>query len=207
MTIVSEVMPRHALGMPPGSVRAVLALMVVGLVCALMLIPSEKPLAIPAYLTYLLFLVLGHYFAARGSTRNQPDPWNRQPLHLPRGFVRLVLLAALTATSIYKHTKDPTAFADQWKASVDALQEVPLLPVVILAGFFAGALLRMLIGHHPPAWYQDFEAWISLIAVLMMSVATLITLVIDPTLSARMALPVWESILSGVVAFYFGERS
>ena len=35
----------------------------------------------------------------------------------------------------------------------------------------------------------------------------IIKLVIDPSLSTRLDLPFWETILAGVIAFYFGERS
>jgi len=199
---------RHALGWPPGSIRALLALMVVGLVCALMLIPPrDKPTPIPAYLLYLLFLILGHYFAARGSSRGQSSAWSQQPLNLPRGCIRLLLLASLSATCIYRYSTDPAGFEAQWQASVDMLKEVPLLPVVVLMGFFIGALLRMLIGQQPPAWLQDLEAWLSLIAVLLMAIATLIHLVINPSLTENLNPTIWEGILSGVVAFYFGERS
>src|SRR5277367_6699222 len=99
MSTVPEITPRHALGWPQGSVRAMLAIMVVGLTCALMLIPHhDKPIPIPAYLLYLLFLILGHYFAARGHSRVQTDAGVRHPLNLPRGCIRLLLLASLTGT-------------------------------------------------------------------------------------------------------------
>ena len=201
--------PRHALGWPQGSIRAILALMVVGLVCALMLMPlrDQRVVPIPAYLLYLLSLVLGHYFAARGHSRTEGDPWNRQPLWLPRGSIRLLLLTSLTATAIYRYVTDPEGFEQQWLASVQSLRDYPMLPVIVLAGFFLGALLRMLIGRHPAPWFQDLEAWLSLIAVLLMCVATMIHLVIDPSLSERMDLPFWEGLLAAVVAFYFGERS
>jgi hypothetical protein len=200
---------RHALGWPPGSIRALLAIMVVGLVCAMMLIPprDETATAIPAYLLYLMFLMLGHYFAARGSARGQTDAWNRQPLNLPRGIVRLLLLTALSATCIYRYSTDPEGFEAQFKATAQSLTDYPLLPIIMLMGFFAGALLRMLIGQQPPAWFQDLEAWLSLIAVLLMAVATLIHLVIEISLPENLSLPVWEGILATVVAFYFGERS
>src|SRR5437899_301948 len=110
---------RHALGWPPGSVRALLALMVVGLVCALMLIPRETPTPIPAFLLYLLFLILGHYFAARGGSRGQSSAWSQQPLNLPRGCVRLLLLLSLSATCIYRYWTDEAGFQDQWLASVE----------------------------------------------------------------------------------------
>jgi hypothetical protein len=205
----STVAPRSALGMPAGSVRAVLALMVVGLICAMMLIPPRDPAkpSIPAYLLYLLFLILGSYFASRGSSRGESDAWHRQPLHLPRGFVRIVLLAALMGTSIYRFTTEPSAFEKQWEISIASLKDAPMLPLVVQACFFVGALLRMLIGQNPPALFQDIEAWVSLIAVVLMAVATLIHLVINPSLSADLSLDLWEGILTGVVAFYFGERS
>jgi amino acid transporter len=199
---------RHALGWPQGSIRAVLALMVAGLVCALMLIPAgDKPTPIPAYLLYLLFLVLGHYFAARGSARGQPDAWGRQPLWLPRGSIRLILLLSLTGTCIYRYSTDPEGFEEQLLEAVDSLKEVPLLPVVVMMGFFIGVIVRTLIGHQPPAVFQDLEAWLSLIAVLLMAVAALIHLVINPSLTEHLNPTTWEGILAGVVAFYFGERS
>jgi hypothetical protein len=202
--------PRHALGWPPGSVRALLSLLVVVLVCSLMLIPPREsgvPTPIPAYLIYLLFLVLGHYFAARGHMRGQSDAWSQQPLYLPRGTVRFILLVGLVGTCVYRYVTDAAGFEAQWLASVQALQAYPMLPVIVLLGFFSGALLRTLIGRQPPPWWQDLEAWLSLISVLLMGVATLIHLVIDPSLSDPMSLPFWEGLLSAVVAFYFGERS
>src|SRR5439155_15657329 len=99
--------PRHAFGWPPGSIRALLTLLVVGLVCALMLMSTvEKPLAIPPYLLYLLFLILGHYFAARGA-RGHQAPGEAPPLHLPRGSIRLIILVALVGTIGWQLVKHP----------------------------------------------------------------------------------------------------
>ncbi len=200
--------PRHALGWPPGSIRAILALMVVGLICALLLIRShDQYVTIPAYLWYLMFLTLGHYFAARGSARGGSDSWKEQPLWLPRGCIRLVLLAALSATVIYRYVTDPASFEEQMERSLRSFTSYPMLPIIIQGCFFVGALLRMVIGQYPPAWVQDFEAWLSLIAVLLMAIATMIHLVINPSLSEELSLPFWEGMLCGVIAFYFGERS
>jgi hypothetical protein len=204
--------PRHALGQPQGSVRALLSLMIVFLVCALMLIPpreADKPTPIPAYLIYLMFLVLGHYFAARGHahTHGQSHVWHQQPLHLPRGSVRVLILVSLMGTCIYRYVTAQAAFESQWLLSVQSLQLYPMLPVIVLIGFFSGALLRMVIGRQPPALWQDLEAWLSLMSVLLMGVGTMIHLIIDPSLSEPLSLPFWEGMLSAVVAFYFGERS
>jgi hypothetical protein len=201
---------RHALGWPPGSIRALLALMVAGLVCALMLIPPrdpDKPTPIPAYLLYLLFLILGHYFAARGSSVGQTHALTDQPLWLPRHTIRLLLLVGLVGTCVYKIVTDRHAFDEQWEVTARAMQDWPLLPLIVQLAFFAGVILRWIIGPQPGPWFQDLEAWFSLIAVLLMSITTLMHLVIYPSLSEYPNLPFWEGMLASVVAFYFGERS
>src|SRR5262249_34918678 len=86
-------------GPPARRVRAILALMVVGLVCLMVLLPgrADAPRHIPAYLVYLLFMVLGHFFAAHGHSIGRAAGEQASPLNLPRGFVRLVILVALIA--------------------------------------------------------------------------------------------------------------
>jgi hypothetical protein len=199
--------PRHAFGWPPGSIRAMLTLIVVGLVCALILISKHdgRPIPIPAYLLYLLFLAVGFYFGARGHPR---DPNVPPPLYLPTGSVRLIILASLIATVTYKLIHDPGNLQEQLKASFAPMQSQPLLPLVVLGGFFVGVIVRSIIGRHErSAWAQSLEAWFALIAVLMMSISALIDLVIKPSLPTWVDLPTWESILAGVVSFYFGVRS
>ena len=93
----------HALGLPAGSVRALLALGVVGTVCGLILRAPGDPL--PDHLESLLFVVIGHYFAARGQA--VVDPANGPPpLFLPRGSVRLLLVAALITVGVLVFRQD-----------------------------------------------------------------------------------------------------
>ena len=54
---------------------------------------------------------------------------------------------------------------------------------------------------------QDLEAWLSLVALLGILIAGVIHLIVDPSLEQRLYLPIWESFVGGVVAFYFGARS
>ncbi len=211
MVMVPMVAPqaRHAFNWPAGSIRALLTLMVVGLVCCLMLMSTpEKPIPIPPYLFYLLFLILGHYFAARG-THGHLRPGEAPPLHLPRNSIRLAILAALIGTVTWELVKHPDAITTQVNASVELLKLDPLLPLYVLGGFFVGVLLRMLIiGPKPSPWWQDMEAWLALIATFGMGIALLVHLVIVPSLRENSgSWPVGEAILGGIVAFYFGARS
>ncbi|MCI0458537.1 MAG: hypothetical protein L0Z62_16360 [Gemmataceae bacterium] len=202
--------PRHAFGWPAGSVRALLVLIVVVLVCSLTLLSYGRvvdPIPIPPYLIYLLLMAVGYYFAARGhGTR---DPGVPQPLWLPRGSIRLLLLAALTATFTWRALTDQAALESQLIATFKEAEKQPLLPLIVLAGFFVGALLRALIlGRSERSyWALNIEAWFALIALLLLCVDVLIRLVINPSLTTPLELPHWEGLLAGLVTFYFGVRS
>jgi hypothetical protein len=199
---------RHALGMPAGSVRALLTLIVVGLICATLLIPArEAPVPIPPYLIHLLYMMVGHYFASRGLSRSS-DVKESGPLYLPTGCVRLIIIAALVGTVVWKYVNDRPGLEAQFTVSVEALKAQPFLAIIVLAGFFLGALVRMVLGRRDRSVaLLNFEAWMSLIAVLLMCVAALIHLVINPSLAEPLDLPDWEGFLAAIVAFYFGERS
>jgi hypothetical protein len=183
--------------------------MVFGTIWALLLIHEDKPAPVPLYLYYLMFLILGSYFAAR--RHHHPAPGVRQapPLHLPRGTLRFLMIVGFIAAIGWGLYSNPQ-FLDRLNPPVT---EQPYLPVVILGAFFLGILVarfgeRVLAGPAGlPPWFQDFLAWLSLLAMLGLGAEVLIQLVINPTLPQPLKLPPWESILAGLVAFYFGVRS
>lgn len=204
-----ETTKRHALKLPAGSVRAIHVLGIVGLICAIILIPARTVVApIPPYLIYLLFIMVGHYFAAHGvtiATRADPEP---SPLYLPGGVVRILVILALTAAVGWKLYSDPTGLQDQYTASLELLKKEAYLPLVILTGFFLGVAVRAIVGRiSPPAAWQDFEAWLSLIALIVLVIAGLIHLGISMDVPEWLHLPTWEAAVGAIVAFYFGERS
>jgi hypothetical protein len=203
---------RHAFGWPPGSVRALLLLIVVAMTCGLLLLTRTRDgriIPIPPYLFYLLFLGIGYYFAARGHGREVHQD-TRPPLWLPTGSIRFLIMGALTATVAWKMAHDPEGLRQQLEESARELPRQPWLPVVILAGFFAGVLFRVIVigKHERSPWAQDLEAWIALIGGIFLCVMALIHLVINPTVEAGVLyLPEWESFVAGAVTFYFGIRS
>jgi hypothetical protein len=205
MSTVAMPLRRHALGLPAGSVRATHVLVIVGLICALILMPNSK--TIPPYLVYLLFLMLGHYFAAHGvtiATRLDPEP---SPWYLPGGTVRVLICVALFASIGWRVYIDPEGLQRLFDRSLTDLGQQPYVPLAILAGFFLGVIVRAIVRAHPPRAWQDFEAWISLIALIGLGIAAMIHLVIEPTQADQLMIPTWDALLGGVVAFYFGARS
>jgi hypothetical protein len=198
---------RHALNLPAGSVRAAHVLGIVALVCVILLVPSQTVVAIPPYLIYLLFLMIGHYFAAHGVTIAAGDAAGPRPLYLPGGVVRVLIILALAGSIGWKLYSDKAGLEEQFDASLTEVRNQPIMPLVILGGFLLGVIVRTLVGReHPPMAWQDFEAWISVLALFGLGVAAVIHLV-QFTVTVPFGLPLWESILGGLLAFYFGARS
>lgn len=135
MSTATMPMKRHALGLPAGSIRAAHVIGVVALSCAIIVVPSRGVVAIPPYLIYLLFLLMGHYFAAHGvtiATRDDPSP---SPLYLPGGVVRTLIIIALGGSIGWKLYDNMPGLRDQFTESLKGLQDQPYLPLVVLAVF------------------------------------------------------------------------
>jgi hypothetical protein len=205
---------RHPMGLPRGSVRALLTFMVLGMIWLLLLLPEDKKVPVPIYLYYLMFLIIGHYFAARNDAKpadGHPEP---SPLHLPRGSIRILIVLGFVGVFAYSLYRNPE-FLERLKPSVEVLVEQPYLPLVLVAAFFSGMLvtrLANLVLAGPdglPPWFQDLFAWVALVAVLGLTAEIVLQLIVFPSMSAenRIQLPYWQSILSGIIAFYFGARS
>jgi hypothetical protein len=202
---------RHALGLPAGSVRALLALAVVLLVCIFILISPRsdgEPIPIPAYMLYLLFLMLGHFFAAHGTSITKAGDNQPGPLYLPSGLIRLLIVGLLVATVAWKYSKDPGELSDQLQKSMEEIRGLPMLPVLLLGGFFLGVILHTLVGRKiTPYWFHDLEAWIALLAFLGLGVEALIHFVINPSLELPLDTHTWQGGVAAIIAFYFGARS
>jgi hypothetical protein len=198
---------RHALGLPAGSIRALLTSLVFGLLAAI--IVSGGQARVPTlynYLWYLLFLIMAHYFAAHGnSIRGQQA--ERSPLGLPRGFFRLVFIAGFVGLIAWLYHQNQSFEPPTTSSAAN--------PLVLLAGFFAGVcvarLVRLTTGDQgPPYWFQDLEAWVALLAVVVLVVQVVVLVFINPTVSEEFQLMKdgpWDGIVAALVGFYFGARS
>ena len=200
----------HALGLPAGSVRALLAASVfVTTWCLLIAKPNQE---VPGYLRDLLFIILGHYFAIRHRSGPVEEP-GPPPLYLPRGSVRLFLVVGTVAVAVLLFRQGRLSDLDDNPGAVTLL---------LIGGFLTGVALNTVAtwwrdkGHHTPRIVEDLRALISIVAA-----AILVTLVWNhvfaafPTVSADSLLSPRvhlghlgvEHILAAVVGFYFGSRS
>ncbi len=202
---------RHPLGLPRGSVRAVLAFMVLGTVWALLLVPAEKVRdGIPPYLFYLTFLIVGCYFGARAIAPHPAAPSEPHPLHLPRGSIRALIILGFLATFALAYHRDPEFYK---RIRLGSVSSHPLLPFLLFGGFFLGVVVNWianLVLKGPtglPNLYQDVLAWVSVLAVFGLSFEIVYQLVVVTNSESASELPQWQSILAAIVAFYFGART
>ncbi len=211
---------RHALGLPAGSIRALLAFMVLAVLWLLALFanraPGERyavdnpvPLAF-IYLQYVMILILAHFFAAHGNTIGR-NVSQHSPLGLPSGSVRFLLLAGYIGLIVW--------LVSHHRTFEQAAEGTLLLPLVLVSGFFVGFLVTKLVlatspGGQLPFWFQDVQAWFALLAGIGLTIITIVYVFMLPSIedpsirdSVRSGMPVIETIVAAIVGFYFGARS
>lgn len=199
---------RYALGLPEGSVRALLALALFASIWGLLTLRPQQPL--PGYLRDLLFIVLGHYFAARKRAATDDEARvGPPPLFLPRGTIRLVLIGGFVVVTGWLYSE----------GVLDDFQRNPAgLTLLLVGGFLLGVVASRirtsLIGDRPPArWLEDSKALVALAAVGLLAV-----LVWSPQtagdfsgafdgLTTRLGPEGPEEVLAALIGFYFGNRS
>ena len=198
-----------AFGLPLGSIRAILALLIFGTTWALLVMKAE--VEVPDYLRDLLLIILGHYFAARHKAESVAEA-GPAPLFLPRGTIRLVLVGGSIAAAVALYRMGRLH---------DVGKNPGVVSLLLVGGFLLGVVLRAVGGWlggrkgHTPKILEDLRASIALLAA-----AALVALVWDryfpylPPFRDRLGgIPLKlgqygpEHVLAAVVGFYFGSRS
>jgi hypothetical protein len=203
--------PRHALGLPAGSVRAILALTVLGLLWLIALkFDTTKSNVTYVFLdlNILMMLILAHFFSVHGHTIGSEDSPG-SPLHLPRGSVRLILLLGYAGMAyfLYQHRSEFQI------PSNTRLSTLIILIAVLLGGFFIGHYLTMIVkfcgGGTLPFWFQDVQAWVALMSMLALAILAIVHIFINTSVPPEMEVtshPI-DTALAALVGFYFGSRS
>lgn len=184
-----------ALGLPHGSVRALLALMITAGIWGWLVLRPEA--SVPSHLRDLMFIILGHYFAARSQTE---PPGKPAPLHLPRGSVRVVLMLGFLAVGVWLYRQDRLLVSGGLSQSAVTL--------ILVSGFLLGVLMQHVTPKRLPRVVEDTRALVSLAAG-----GALLLLVFGVVATPKSGLDDFllkysiEEVLAGLVGFYFGSRS
>jgi hypothetical protein len=191
---------RHPLGLPAGSIRAILS---IGIAAAfLVYLGHPKASHVPLYLHFLTF-GLFLFFASHGRTIGTGS---HSPLYLPKGTLRFVIVGGIIGVVGWLLYQDPQEVIKRMRPQDAELDAWALLFASSIGGFFAGWLLARGPWRSAPA-FQDVLAWIALVALLMMVGEALWKVFVDPHGIKIPNRTMWESILIGTVSLYFGTRS
>jgi hypothetical protein len=193
-------MDRHPLGLPAGSIRAILS---IGIASAFLLyLGHPKATHVPLYLHFLTF-GLFLFFASHGRTIGVDG---RSPLYLPKGTLRFIIVVGIIGVVGWLIYQDPQQVMKRMRPLESELDLWAQLFACATGGFFFGWLLARGPWRSAPA-FQDLLAWIALIALLLMMAEALWKGFIDPQGVKVPNRELWESILLAVVSIYFGTRS
>jgi putative Mn2+ efflux pump MntP len=204
---------RHALGLPAGSIRALLALGILGLLWLLVLrYDDDHKLSLEfIYLEYLMLLMLASYFTAHGKTIGKQVS-KKSPLGLPGGIIRIVLVVGYLGLAGFMWYKE-NYLREPYQFDSPPTSPPVLLILLLLSTFFLGYLLTAIVrwfsGATLPYAYQDIQAWVALLALIGMGLLAMWHVFISPTTKQdySSSLVVLEACLAAVVGFYFGARS
>ncbi len=192
---------RPPLGLPPGSVRAILTILVVAVVVVEVIRGHEvEPLW-----TETLMIALAHYFSSRRSIHLSPDVISRleseghlepepRPLYLPRGTIRVALIVAFVGLAVYLYQENRLL----------QLNSLSILGVVFayVLGVFVQAVIRWWSkGRQTPA----IAGWEHLKAITVLAVMGFTAGAYLLDMQDLVSRHVRQTAL-GLVLFYFGSR-
>lgn len=187
-------------GLPPGTVRGFLSVLICSFFWIVLLYPPENPPHAP----------LGHYFLLAlvfMAFASNPLPESEAPL-LP-WLMRLIFVGGTLAVVAYVAVTDPQRLSERLTPRPEDMSQWPVLLACLAAGFGSALILRYLFGRTSHI-FLTLRAWVGVLAMLLLVFETLFQFVILPNMSDRPgpdAMKVWEGILLVPVAAYFGSRA
>lgn len=189
------------LGLPLGSVRALLTLIVLSVV----IYRLARGLPVDVLWTQTLLIALAHYFTARRFVTLPPDvvarledegviERERHPLFLPRNSVRTLIVAAFIGLAIYLHREGRLFRTDAMSL------------LCLIFAYLLGTVTRTVSGwfnrHRsspPTGTWGDIKALFVLIVLILAA--------IPEFLEQPLGLPpVFHQIALGLMLFYYGSR-
>jgi DNA-directed RNA polymerase subunit RPC12/RpoP len=185
---------REPLGLPRGSIRSVITLAMT-VTCAVLVARGQD---VPGALCSLLLTIIGFYFGFRMKSATlsdrvyDPAAMRQQPLNLPGGAIRRVLILAFLAMGVF------LAYRGRLWDVVDHLELFVILAGLVAGYYFAklaglgGSGLREAVGHLKAA-----------LGLLMAAVLVFVFISgRDQTLGDRTVV-----VLCATISFYFGSRT
>lgn len=188
---------RHTLGLPPGSVRALLALMVV----AVTVVTLARKQELSTFWSETLLIALAHYFTSRKSMDLSPRARallekegilqdDGHPLHLPKNSIRGVIVFAFVSLAFY------LSMTSAWTMTSGSM-------IAMIFAYLTGIMGKNMFRDDEtsePNWaWEDSKAIITLLALGLIATGHLT--------GNNANIPTFlENVTLGLVLFYLGSR-
>src|SRR5262249_39550446 len=134
------------------------------------------------YLQVVMLVMLCQFLAAHGTTIGRQVS-RFSPLWMPRFTVRLLLLVGYFGLA-YWTFRNRDVFKQY---GVPDVEQVVIVLAIVMAAFVAGRtssqVMRWWGGGGIPYWVLDVQAWVSLVALLLLFWVLISRLVINPTMT------------------------
>jgi len=200
-TIDSVNDPRHPFGLPMGSVRGFMSLLICAFFWLVLLWPGEQIARPLLGHFFLLFLVLLAFASSHGAVEKGEMtflPWLMRVLFV--GGTVLVVAYALVRVPEHLQTRltpDPVELKNWWG---------PFM-AIMLSSFAAGNLLRFLLGRNNVV-FMSLRAWLSVVGMVMLAIEFALFLIsISSDQKMDDFLRYWQALELGIVSAYFGARA
>jgi len=189
------------LGLPVGSVRAILTLLIVAIVT----LNAARGKSLDLIWTETLLIAMAHYFTSRRFVSLPPDVLKRiqqegildqevHPLYLPRHSIRILILGAFVGLGVFLYQQNRLFTVES------------ISPLGIVAAYVCGSIVRGIgswfgrrTGRQPSSLWGDLKAMLVLLAVAVAGIPELVSM---PDLLP----PVAHRIALALMLFYFGSR-
>ena len=192
---------RHPFGLPMGTIRGVLALLICGFVWLVLLWPHDG-VKLPLAHFFLASLVFLAFVTHPGQSQAGGSSVTSWILRLLFAGGSIGVLVFLGLNSDWRRVTDRLVpdveeFRGWWLAYL----------AVVFGAFLGGQLLRLVFGNQNP-FFQSVRAWLSVLALLMM-LGEFLLFMAFASASSRPEdfLHVWQAVQLGAVSAYFGART
>lgn len=190
----------HTFGLPAGTVRGFMSLLIVSFFWIVLLLPESRAIKTPVGHFVLLFLV---FLAFVSHQRNEGEsrflPW----------LMRALVVGGSVAVVGFVLTNDPSRIESRFTPDPAELGMWPTLIGTMSAAFAGGMFVRYVFGRNSE-FYMAVRAWVGVAGLLLLIGETVFQFAIRPSMNqdpSPEALKVWEAILIGFVSSYFGTRA
>lgn len=186
-------------GLPSGSVRGFLSVLICSFFWIVLLFPADSPIKAPLGHFFLLTLVF-MAFASQPilDVRAHLLPWLMKVLFVGGS-------AAVLTIAVYQNSALAASRLTPGEAEI---AQWPLLLGCLAGGFGTAIFLRFVLGRHNK-FFMTLRAWVGVIAMLLLFVETILQFLVLPGMSDKNpdSLKVWEGVIIAVTAAYFGSRA